>query len=339
MFGRTNNENVAQELSTTPPVSPVDVYTMPEKFQSQQAYSSRMPLVIVLSILFLVVVVSASYFAYDYWVAQQAEIARQQQEQQTAEIAPIITEPPVIDEMSIATTSDALVASSTPSTTDAFANPINTSVMPQFAADTDADGLSDIEEGIIGSGQANPDSDGDTYRDGSEIANGYNPLVAGSGEAAKMSSANFMTRVKTDFIDGNFSVAIPKTWRFQTIVATRQLIITTETGEIIRIAAKDNPQGLSAANWYLQTHPNVVLSELQTVSFGSLSGISSVSGLDVYLRDLVSQQLYSFEYALASGSTTFNHPALFNYLIKSFTASVPATSSPATMSSSTPNVQ
>jgi hypothetical protein len=340
MFGHKNNQDITQDVSSAPSVPPVDVYTMPEKFQSQQAYSSRAPLIIVLSVLVLVVLVSGSYFAYDYWLAQQAEIVRQQQVQQTAEISPIITEPPMVEPTVIATTSDtALVASTTASTTDVFASPVSTTVMPQFAADTDADGLTDIEEGIIGSGIANPDTDGDGYRDGSEVSNGYNPLIAGSDEAAKMSAAAFMTRVTTDFIDNNFSVAVPKAWRSQTVIATRQLIITTDSGEIIRITAKDNPQGLSAANWYLQSRPSAVLSELQTVNFGQLSGISSISGLDIYLRNLTTQQLYSFEYALATGSTTFNHPTLFNYLVKSFTLSVATTSSPMMTSSSTADVQ
>ncbi|MEK7681160.1 MAG: hypothetical protein AAB348_03915 [Patescibacteria group bacterium] len=47
-------------------------------------------------------------------------------------------------------------------------------------ADTDADGLNDGDELIIWrTDPINPDSDGDTYLDGKEVKNGYNPLGLG----------------------------------------------------------------------------------------------------------------------------------------------------------------
>lgn len=43
-------------------------------------------------------------------------------------------------------------------------------------ADTDEDGLSDIRERELGTDPTNPDTDGDGYNDGEEVANGYSPL-------------------------------------------------------------------------------------------------------------------------------------------------------------------
>jgi gliding motility-associated-like protein len=42
--------------------------------------------------------------------------------------------------------------------------------------DTDADGLTDAQEGVLGTDPTNPDTDGDGYSDGQEVANGSNPL-------------------------------------------------------------------------------------------------------------------------------------------------------------------
>ena len=42
--------------------------------------------------------------------------------------------------------------------------------------DTDSDGLSDELEIALGTDVYNPDTDGDTYPDGLEVENGYNPL-------------------------------------------------------------------------------------------------------------------------------------------------------------------
>lgn len=44
------------------------------------------------------------------------------------------------------------------------------------AVDTDADGLSDREEAVVyKTDPLNPDTDGDTYKDGDEVRNGYDP--------------------------------------------------------------------------------------------------------------------------------------------------------------------
>ena len=45
--------------------------------------------------------------------------------------------------------------------------------------DSDNDGLSDKEEEFYGTDKNNSDTDGDGYKDGDEVKNGYNPLGAG----------------------------------------------------------------------------------------------------------------------------------------------------------------
>ncbi|MFK8014658.1 MAG: hypothetical protein AB8G17_04405 [Gammaproteobacteria bacterium] len=63
------------------------------------------------------------------------------------------------------------VADTTPTTTT---NPA--------AADTDGDGLSDSDEGALGTDPVDSDSDDDGLLDGFELANGFDPLVGGDGE-------------------------------------------------------------------------------------------------------------------------------------------------------------
>jgi hypothetical protein len=46
--------------------------------------------------------------------------------------------------------------------------------------DSDGDGLPDTVEAVYKTDPANPDTDGDGYKDGDEIKNGYNPLAMGS---------------------------------------------------------------------------------------------------------------------------------------------------------------
>jgi len=48
------------------------------------------------------------------------------------------------------------------------------------SSDRDGDGLGDEQEGVYGADANNPDTDGDGYKDGEEVKNGYDPIVAGS---------------------------------------------------------------------------------------------------------------------------------------------------------------
>jgi len=51
----------------------------------------------------------------------------------------------------------------------------NQNINSSLAEDSDADGLSDLEEIIYGTDKNNPDTDGDGYKDGDEVKAGYNP--------------------------------------------------------------------------------------------------------------------------------------------------------------------
>jgi len=53
-------------------------------------------------------------------------------------------------------------------------------IVYSFYEDDDLDGLSNAEEVIYGSRPQVSDTDGDTYTDGDEVENGYDPIVAGS---------------------------------------------------------------------------------------------------------------------------------------------------------------
>lgn len=48
--------------------------------------------------------------------------------------------------------------------------------------DSDQDGLSDEDEAKYGTDPRNPDTDNDSYRDGSEVSSGYNPLISAPGD-------------------------------------------------------------------------------------------------------------------------------------------------------------
>ena len=65
---------------------------------------------------------------------------------------------------------------------DSFGKPCDTSI------DSDCDGLTNAEEKLYGTDPNNPDTDGDGYSDGIEVASGYDPLKAAPNDKLSTST-------------------------------------------------------------------------------------------------------------------------------------------------------
>jgi hypothetical protein len=77
--------------------------------------------------------------------------------------------------------------------------------------DSDQDGLSDAEEQVYSTDPHNPDTDGDGYSDGAEIASGYNPLIPAPNDkilTPKTTQNNSLTSNTTDSTEDNASSTI-----------------------------------------------------------------------------------------------------------------------------------
>ena len=303
-----------------------DVYVMPEKFHPTPVHTaSSKPLIIAAVVLAAVVVLVAAYFIYDSSVRKQ--LALQQAEQNAAQQSstpvveevnggaalPNIAEPPATSTEATTTPEQ---ATSSPGNTVASTTPAP-ATPPAISRDSDADGLTDMEEDVIGTNPGKPDTDVDGYTDSSEILSGYNPLSDGSQGKASLAEADFIAVAKSDFSQNNFSFLYPRRWKVSFIPENGQAIISIDTGEIIRISSLPDEQKVSAMNWYLQLHPDVSVSQLAPISAGSLSGFFTSDGLTAYLNDANKERIYSFEY-LMSPQSEFRYPTLFAMIIKNF---------------------
>lgn len=316
-----------------------DVYVMPEKFHSEpvKSSSSNKTLLIAGVILIAVVILVGAYFVYD-WSAQKQLAA-----QQAAQNAAMQSSTPVVEDINegvvslipepVTTTEPAITTpTTTPTTTSPTTTPTTTEpaiTPPALSRDSDSDGLTDIEEDVIGTNPVKPDTDVDGYKDGDEILAGYNPLSDGSQGKAKLAEADFVVLAQSSFAQNNFSFLYPRRFKVSFISESGQAIISADTGEIIRLSSQPDEQKISAMNWYLQSHPQVSVSQLKTISTNQLSGFFTPDGLTAYLTDTNKERIYSFEY-LTNPQTEFRYPALFTMIIKNFKigTSTLATSTP-----------
>lgn len=315
--------------SSSPPTKPVvgdSVYVMPEKFHPHKQKSSAGPaLIIALIILILVAIITGSYFAYDYW--QKKRVSSNVKGDDSNLIVPT----PALEDSLLATTTiiSSVEVTSTASTTEATSTDssinISSSTMPTSTAtsivpvawsvDTDSDNLTDLEENLAGTSPTNPDTDGDGFRDGDEMDSGYNPIISGGGVKSKIENAVFLKSLSTDFVDDNFSTLVPKKWQVSSFKSTEQVIITGDTGEVIKISIKDNIERKSAMDWYMKNNIGVSAVQLKQIEYGDFSGIMSPDGLSAYLTDSLKTKFYVFEYIMDNG-LQMRYPNMFRMIIK-----------------------
>jgi len=328
MFGKKDNQNKKiPSASLVATQTQDDIYVMPEKFHPQQNSSIGKSLIVATIILIIIVVFGGSYFLYDMWQQNQAEDSN-------ANLAVgntntninlntnlnqnINTNINTNDDSNTNNNSNSNLNNNTDSNTNANTNTNTNSNVnltpPPLSSDADSDGLTDLEENLIGSSISRPDTDSDGYTDGREVIAGYDPLIAGS---AKLMDADYVMPLKTTFVRDNFELLTIRDWQYNILESIGEVRITTDTGEIIKLYSQDNSQGVSAINWYLGNNPGVRLSQLSEVEVGDLEGIYSPDGLSVYLTNPDLSKFYIFKYEMDALSQ-FRYPAIFTFIVKSF---------------------
>jgi hypothetical protein len=176
---------------------------------------------------------------------------------------------------------------------------------PQATADTDGDGLTDVEEAQYATDVNVGDTDGDGYVDGVEVRGGFNPLVR---TAQTMFEAGLAQAYQN--ITQGYSVQYPTGWVTRALDApsATQVTFSAPNGEFFEVLAEPNSDHLSAADWYRQQHPAADPASLVAVSYGGMAGVVAPDGLTVYLTN--GSTMYVLVYSLggasqASYATTF----------------------------------
>ncbi len=325
MIGSNKKNNITSDLASG---SSGDVYVMPEKFHTHKSQqSSNKTLVTVVIILLLIVVSAGSYFFYGLWqnkkdlaisnVNQNITLVNQEVDVNTNlnETRNVNVNDNANDNLN---SNENINTNNNANTNENSSRSIDELVPPIVSGDADKDGLTDLEESLIGTSASSPDTDLDGYLDGVEMINGYNPTVSSSsGKPARLDTASFVTILTTNFPQDNFQTFYIKGWSVSLVEALHQARIITGTGEMIKVSIIDNTEQVSAANWYLVNNPQITLSQLTNIEIGNFSGIRSPNGLSVYMTDQKKEKIYAFEYDL-DNSLEFRYPTILEMIIRNF---------------------
>lgn len=184
---------------------------------------------------------------------------------------------------------------------------------PTFAADSDGDGLSDVEEALFGTDSNSVDSDSDSYSDFAELDLGYNP--AGAGRL--IDNPNF-----AKYENVNFSLIYPISWPFK-VLAEDSVLFTSPDNQLIQVGIQQNLTNQTITDWYqsqfaVEQVPVAQIVEQRDIAGNSLwMGVTSPDGFTVYLATEAKDKIYTVNY-----NTGANNVSSFGKLFKVMTSSL-----------------
>jgi heme/copper-type cytochrome/quinol oxidase subunit 2 len=210
---------------------------------------------------------------------------------------------------SAVTVDNSLIATMTPEILDSTSLSASSTATTTASLDTDADGLYDDEELILGINSALTDSDFDGYGDAAELNNGYNP--AGSG----LMKTNTQLVEYSNSVTG-YKVLYPKNWSFKSLNADYTVVFTSPDNSLIQISVQSNSDKQSILAWYENSFPGVAVTYDKLKSFDNWDGIESEDNLNFYLTNKEHRNIYVLSYIPAVDDRVA-YPNIFKLMINS----------------------
>lgn len=189
---------------------------------------------------------------------------------------------------------------------------INLNVQPPvLSSDEDEDGLTDVEELLYGTEHDKPDTDGDSYLDGSELIAGYCPLQSGG---ALLEACGIVNVYNSQLY--SYRLLYPSSWVVQnTTFDGTGVTFTSSTSEFIGILIAENEKRLSPEEWYIEQSPGVENYDLDTIIVNGMFGVKSPDGMTVYLGQ--ADVIYVISYNIGNRSKA-SFVSTFNMMVNSF---------------------
>ncbi|MEK7496644.1 MAG: hypothetical protein AAB657_01935 [Patescibacteria group bacterium] len=183
--------------------------------------------------------------------------------------------------------------------------------LPTTTIDTDADGLTDAEEIILGTDKDKTDSDSDTYSDGLEVDNDYDPALP---ESKRLTVSSKISNYQSERF--NYSIIYPSSWLAKPKDTEGSEVIFSGAGdEFIEVLVIDNPEHLSATDWYIKQLSGVTADQIPTIQVESATWVLSFDGLNAYFAN--DQYIFTLAYN-AGTSTEVSYYKLFRAMLRSF---------------------
>ncbi|MDD4900547.1 MAG: hypothetical protein PHS62_00335 [Patescibacteria group bacterium] len=316
-----------EELAAAEPVKEkqiqidnIAIHTMPERFRHKpiKADSAKTAGLMIVGggVLFLAAVSAGLYF---YLLKEPAVTVK-------TELTAVETNPPAENaaeaeqnQTDLATTSTETAALSTEETaaTSTTATSTLETVEPETsiglipALDSDADGLANAEEFLLGTATSSPDTDGDSYLDGDEVMNLYNP--AGSGKLIDNPAISLYENNTYKYI-----VLYPSAWQMSLSGGDDSIMFKTDDNQFFGIIVQANEAKATLDQWYLDQLGVSVINDADRLAGAGWQGIKNLDGLTAYLMDAGQNYIFTITYNPGENNI-LDYIDIFNMMVKSFT--------------------
>ena len=184
-------------------------------------------------------------------------------------------------------------------------------VQPVSGADTDSDGLSNVEELMYGTDFRNPDSDGDTFLDGNEVFHRFDPR--GLAPSTLLDTGAVRVLASADL---PFTVFYPTTWNPVSTPAALRVAFRSTTGAGVNLLWQDKTAETTLSSWYESQVGDVPVSRLQPTS--TKEGYPALIGLDERVMYVdAGTRVYTFIYDLGDAKS-IEFLQTFKMMVNSF---------------------
>ncbi len=186
--------------------------------------------------------------------------------------------------------------------------------LPPAGLDSDSDGITDLEEVLYVTDARTPDTDGDGFLDGNEVFHLYNP----AGQAPVRLLDSSLVKIVTASI--GWVMSIPASWSIaMDSTDGSRATIDTKHGELFKITIENNSEKKPILQWYLDTHPSVVAT--QVLKYRSKGGYEGVIGADLLSTFIPwGDRVFVMTYDL-DGQTFINYRTTYSMILNSLVLS------------------
>ncbi len=273
------------------------VFSMPEKFRKKKKKKSKLPLIIAASVIALLLIGGTVAILLILQTPQKPLTPLVQEPVQQQPVAVPVAEPTTTDSASSTPASvlpdeqrtapqDAPATQQATSTDPiAVTPPDSTNTTPSTptysaGADTDGDSLTDNEERLYNTDPSKPDTDSDQFTDGDEILRLYDPTRP---QGARLETSGLINTFTNQTF--KYSLFYPSSWIAKAVnVAEKEIVISSATGEFFSVIVQDNPDHLSALDWYSKVvSPQVNTAKIQTLTSDTWVAAMSEDKMSVYI--------------------------------------------------------
>lgn len=184
--------------------------------------------------------------------------------------------------------------------------------IPPRGPDVDNDDLTNVEELLFGSDIDKQDTDGDSYLDGNEIINLYDPLSTTGKLADNITIAKVFYNETQ-----NYSVLYPAKWMSENRTSDYKetVFYDDKNGDFFTIHVYDNPQALTLLNWYLTSAQGTKSEDLIVFNAKKVDGLATKDMMNVYFS--VNEKIYLLSYKILN-EKELNYYSTFLMFAKSF---------------------